>query len=163
LLAQWVRQVATAVDGLASVEVREREEDKFLVLQARFDGQHAEPIPSWMLSDGTLRLMALTLLSYAATDQDLDIYLIEEPENGLHPLAIQVAFESLSNPPSYSQILCATHSPIFLAQASLDQALVFRRAKEDYSIVRRSPELPELQEWSERVSLPGLFVTGVLA
>lgn len=163
LFAQWVRHVATAVDGLESVEVREREEDRFLVLQARFRGQHHEPVPSWMISDGTLRLMALTLLSYAATEEDLDIYLVEEPENGLHPLAIQVAFEALSKPPSGSQILCATHSPIFLAHASLDQALVFRRAKEGYAIVRRGPEIPELQEWAGRVSLPDLFVTGVLA
>jgi predicted ATPase len=163
LFAQWVQHVATAVDGLESVEVREREEDRFLVLQARFRGQHHEPVPSWMVSDGTLRLMALTLLSYAATEDDLDIYLIEEPENGLHPLAIQVAFEALSKPPSGSQILCATHSPIFLAHASLDQALVFRRSKEGYAIVRRGPEIPELQEWVGRVSLPDLFVTGVLA
>jgi hypothetical protein len=55
---------------------------------------------------------------------------------------------------------CATHSPIFLAQATLDQALVFRRAKEGFSIVRRGPEIPELAEWSDRVSLPDLFVTG---
>lgn len=163
LFGHWVLHVANAVDGLESVEVREREEDRFLVLQARFRGQHQEPVPSWMLSDGTLRLMALTLLSYAATEDDVDIYLIEEPENGLHPLAIQVAYESLSAPPPYSQILCATHSPIFLAHAALDQALVFRRAMEGFSIVRRGPEIPELEEWSDRVSLPDLFVTGVLA
>lgn len=151
LFGHWVRHVANAVDGLESVEVREREEDKFLVLQARFRGQHPEPIPSWMLSDGTLRLMALTLLSYAAAEEDSDIYLIEEPENGLHPLAIQVAYESLSNPPAYSQVLCATHSPIFLAHAALDQTLVFRRSKDGYSIVRRGPEIPELGEWADRV------------
>ena len=163
LFSQWVQHVAAAVEGLESVDVWEREEDKHLVLQARFKGQHEDPVPSWMLSDGTLRLMALTLLSYAATEEDAEIYLIEEPENGLHPLAIQLAFESLSNPSLYSQILCATHSPVFLAQASLDQALVFRRAREGYAIVRRGREIPELEAWSGRVSLPDLFVTGVLA
>ncbi len=144
LFSQWVKHIANAVEGLESVEVREREEDRFLVLQARFRGQHLEPVPSWMLSDGTLRLMALTLLSYAATEEDVDIYLIEEPENGLHPLAIQIAYESLAAPPASSQILCATHSPIFLAQATLDQTLVFRRSKAGDSIVRRGPEIPEL-------------------
>jgi predicted ATPase len=163
LFGQWVKHVANAVEGLKKVEVREREEDRFLVLQARFGGQHSEPVPSWMLSDGTLRLMALTLLSYAATEDDVNIYLIEEPENGLHPLAIQIAYEALASPPASSQILCATHSPIFLAQAKLDQTLVFRRSQEGFSIVRRGPEIPELVAWSDRVSLPDLFVTGVLA
>jgi energy-coupling factor transporter ATP-binding protein EcfA2 len=163
LFDQWVEHVAMAVDGLEAVEVREREEDKYLVLQARFRGQHSEPVPSWMLSDGTLRLMALTLLNYAAIENGLDVYLVEEPENGLHPLAIQVAFEALSRPPSHGQVLCATHSAIFLAYAPLEQSLVFRRAQDGYSIVRRGPEIPELREWTGRVSLPDLFVTGVLA
>lgn len=163
LFEQWVQHVAMAVDGLQAVEVREREEDKFLILQARFQGQHSEPVPSWMLSDGTLRLMALTLLSYAAIENGLDVYLIEEPENGLHPLAIQAAFEALSRPPAHGQVLCATHSPIFLAHTPLEQALVFRRAPEGYAIVRRGPEIPELKEWTGRVNLPDLFVTGVLA
>jgi predicted ATPase len=163
LFEQWVRHVALAVEGLESVDVREREEDRSLVLEATFKGRHLDPVPSWMLSDGTLRLMALTLLSYAATDNDLDVYLIEEPENGLHPLAIQVAYEALSQSPVQTQILCATHSPIVLAHVALDQALVFRRAAEGYSIVRRGPEIPELESWSGRVNLSDLFVTGVLA
>jgi energy-coupling factor transporter ATP-binding protein EcfA2 len=163
LFDQWVRHVGTAIEGLETIRVREREEDRHLVLEAMFKGQHREAVPSWLLSDGTLRLMALTLLSYAATEQDLDTYLIEEPENGLHPLAIQVVYETLSKPPVNAQILCATHSPIFLAQTDLQHALVFRRAPEGYAVVRRAPEIPELQAWAGRVALPDLFVTGVLA
>jgi energy-coupling factor transporter ATP-binding protein EcfA2 len=163
LFDQWVQHVATAIEGLEAIKVREREEDRHLVLEAWFRGQHREAVPSWLLSDGTLRLMALTLLSYAATEDDLDTYLIEEPENGLHPLAIQVVYETLSQPPSNAQVLCATHSPIFLAQADLEHALVFRRAAEGYAVVRRAPEIPELQAWAGRVILPDLFVTGVLA
>jgi hypothetical protein len=163
LFAHWVQHVAAAVEGLEKVEVWEREEDRYLALRVLFKGGHKQPVPSWMLSDGTLRLMALTLLSYSATPDDVDIYLIEEPENGLHPLAIQVAYEALSAPLPHSQVLCATHSPVFLAQASLDQALVFRRSPEGYAMIRRGAEIQELEEWSGRISLPDLFVTGILA
>lgn len=163
LFDQWVQHVAAAVEGLEAIRVREREEDRHLVLEAKFSGEHQQAVPSWLLSDGTLRVLALTLLSYAATEDDLDTYLIEEPENGLHPLAIQVVHETLSTPPANAQVLCATHSPIFLAQTDLEHALVFRRASEGYAIVRRAPELPELREWTGRVNLSDLFVTGVLA
>lgn len=163
LYGQWVRHVGLAVEGLRTVDVREREEDRFLVLETRFEGRHTEPVPSWMLSDGTLRLMALTLLSYAATENDWNVYLVEEPENGLHPLAIQAVYEALSRPASQTQVLCATHSPIFLAHAALEETLVFRRAKDGTAIVRRGSEIPDLQDWSGRVNLPDLFVTGVLA
>lgn len=163
LFNQWVRHVAVAIEGLEEIKVREREEDRHLILEAVFRGQHHEAVPSWLLSDGTLRVMALTLLSYAATEDDLDTYLIEEPENGLHPLAIQVVYETLSKPPLNAQVLSATHSPIFLAQTDLEHALVFRRAPGGYAIVRRAPEIPELQAWAGRVNLSDLFVTGVLA
>jgi len=163
LFDQWVRHIALAVEGLESVDVWERPEDRSLVLRVRFAGEHQEPVPAWMLSDGTLRLMALTLVSYAATEADQETYLIEEPENGLHPLAIQVVHETLSKPPAGSQVLCATHSPIFLAQTDLEHALVFRRAPQGYASVRRASEIPELKEWAGRVNLADLFVTGVLA
>jgi predicted ATPase len=163
LFGQWVRHVAVAVEGLEAVDVWERPEDRSLVLRVRFAGEHRDPVPSWMLSDGTLRLMALTLVSYAATEGDQETYLIEEPENGLHPLAIQVVHEALSRPPANVQVLCATHSPIFLAQADLEHVLVFRRSPEGSSIVRRASEIAELREWTGRVNLADLFVTGVLA
>ncbi len=65
-------------------------------------------VPSWLVSDGTLRLTALTLPAYLA---DLKgIYLIEEPENGIHPGAdCFTAFQSLSSMYE-AQILLATHS-----------------------------------------------------
>jgi predicted ATPase len=162
LFAQWVRHLATGVQGLTHVSVRERPEDRYLVLEATFEGSHLHPVPSWLLSDGTLRLMALTLLSFASKLSGGELYLIEEPENGLHPLAIQTVFDALSLSTG-AQILCATHSPIFLAQVKLEDALVFRRAPEGYAIVRRGPEVPELANWPGRTNLAALFATGVLS
>lgn len=163
LFDEWVAHLGTAIHGLSKVSVRERQEDKHLVLEAVFSGLHEQPVPSWLLSDGTLRLMALTLISYAAEPLRSEIYLIEEPENGLHPLAIHAAFEALSNPPNGMQILCATHSPIFLAQMHLRDVLVFRRSQQGFSIVRHGSEVPELRDWSGRSNLSELFATGVLS
>lgn len=163
LFEQWVAHLGTAIQGLAGVAVRERPEDKHLVLEATFAGRHNEPVPSWLLSDGTLRLMALTLISYAADPYSEEIYLIEEPENGLHPLAIQAAFDALKSPPEGMQILCATHSPVFLAHIHLRDVVVFRRSGEGYSIVRHGVEVPELRNWSGRSNLSELLATGVLS
>lgn len=163
LYRQWVAHLGTGVPGLTDVDVIERDEDKHLVLQASFHGTHEAPVPSWLLSDGTLRLMALTLLTFAATPDTQATYLVEEPENGLHPLAMQAVFDALSSPVGEVQILCATHSPVFLAQVELEQALVFRRAPEGYAVVRRGTEVPELQSWTSQRNLADLFVTGVLA
>ena len=39
-----------------------------------------------------------------------EIYLLEEPENGIHPLAVDCVFQSLRSVYG-SQVLIATHSP----------------------------------------------------
>jgi predicted ATPase len=163
LFSQWTGQIAGAVKGLNKVDVWERAEDKHLVLRAWFEGSHSDPVPSWMLSDGTLRLMALTVLSYAAVQEREEVYLVEEPENGLHPLAVQTMFEALSSPGTRQQWLCASHSPIFLANVELDQTVVFGRHSGGWSIVRRGREIPALSNWTGRVRLDEWLALGVLS
>jgi hypothetical protein len=116
-------------------------------------------VPSWAISDGTLRLLALTLLAYSdATD---NVFLIEEPENGIHPQAVETVFQSLSA--AYgSQILCATHSPVLLSLADPEQVLCFARTKEGVTDIVRSSEHPNLRDWRRTADLGTLFATGVL-
>jgi predicted ATPase len=163
LFEDWVAHVATGVPGLSAVDVWERDEDRSLVLRAYFHGDHAEPVPTWLLSDGTLRMMALSLLSYAASPGDRSLFLLEEPENGLHPLAIQTVYQALTSAPPGVQILCASHSPVMLSHVRLDEALVFRRTRDGSAIVRHRDEDPELAGWSGRANVADLFATGVLA
>lgn len=158
---QWVAHVADAIAGLSAVDTWERPEDKHVVLRAHFVGRHAQPIPSWLLSDGTLRLLALTLLAFAEVPGHAGVYLVEEPENGLHPLAIQSAFQALAQMHS-TQVFVATHSPVFLAQATMDQALVFQRGLHGATQIRRGAEVAALRDWKEHVNLADLFATGVL-
>ena len=162
VFAQWVSHVAGAVDGLEDIDLWERPEDKKLVLRARFAGAHHEPVPSWLLSDGTLRLLALSLLVYAGAEP-AGVALIEEPENGLHPLGMQAVHGALSQPTDGWQVLVATHSPVFLAQVALEQVLVFRRLEDGSSMIRRGTEVPELRTWRASASLADVFATGVLA
>jgi predicted ATPase len=160
--AQWVAHVASAVSGLVDIDIWIRPEDKKRVLRATFTGLHSEPVPSWLLSDGTLRLMVLTLLAYSETKQKPQILLIEEPENGLHPLAIQSVFEALSSMTS-SQVFVATHSPVFLASVELERALVFQRTSNGTARILRGKEVAELSNWRSTVQLTDVFATGVLS
>jgi predicted ATPase len=163
LFDDWVLHVSRVIQGLEVLNILERPEDKHRILRALFRGNPGNHIPSWHLSDGTLRLLALTLLSYSATEQSRGLYLIEEPENGLHPLAIQSVYQALSNPPGDLQVFCATHSPIFMANVRLEDVLVFRRGSEGESVVLRGPDVPELASWKEGANLADLFAAGVLS
>jgi predicted ATP-dependent endonuclease of OLD family len=89
------------------------------------------------------------------------IYLIEEPENGIHPRAIETVFQSLSS--AYdSQILCATHSPVILSLADPKQILCFARTPTGATDIVSGSDHPNLRDWQRGTDLGTLFATGVL-
>jgi predicted ATPase len=154
---RWVAHVRTALPDLVDIHTVEREDDRHRYLRIEYaSGLKA---PSWTVSDGTLRLLALTLIAYL--DGPPRVYLIEEPENGIHPQAVETVFQSLSS--AYgSQILCATHSPVVLSLAEPEQILCFARTDEGATDVVSGREHPNLREWKRTADLGTLFAAGVL-
>ncbi len=156
--AQWVRHVREALPDLEDISTREREEDRHRYLVLRYaNGLEA---PSWLVSDGSLRLLALSLLAYLP---DLSgIYLIEEPENGIHPRAVETVFQSLSSVYG-AQVLLATHSPVVASMAGLDQILCFARTADGATDLVAGTQHPRLREWKGSFDLGTLLAAGVLA
>jgi len=81
---RWLSHVRTALPDIKTIETIERPEDRHRYLQVVY--KNGLTVPSWVLSDGTLRLLALTLVAYLGQPA---IYMIEEPENGIHPQAVE--------------------------------------------------------------------------
>ncbi len=116
-------------------------------------------MPSWVISDGTLRLLAQTIIPYLSEKDK--IYMIEEPENGLHPLAIECIYQSLSSV-YQSQVFLATHSPAILNLARLKEILCFSKTESGSVDVIRGEDHPKLKDWQERVDIASLHAAGVL-
>jgi predicted ATPase len=157
LLKDWVSHLRTALPDLESVRTVERPDDKHRYLILRYAG--GLDVPSWMASDGTLRLMALTLPAYLPGLTG--VYLIEEPENGLHPRAVETMFQSLSSVYN-AQILLATHSPVILSLVDPANVLCFAKTAEGATDIVNGKEHPALREWRGEVNLSDLFAGGVL-
>lgn len=153
----WLAHVRTALPDLRSVETVDRPEDRHRYLRIGYETGHKAP--SWTVSDGTLRLLALTLVAYL--DPPGRIYLIEEPENGIHPQAVECVFQALSS--VYEcQVLCASHSPVILSMAEPEQLLCFARTADGATDVVRGDRHPMLDEWKREADLGTLFAAGVL-
>jgi predicted ATPase len=112
-----------------------------------------------MASDGTLRLLALTLPAYL--DDLKGIYLIEEPENGIHPRAVETMYQSLSSV-YQSQILMASHSPVVLSSAKPADVLCFAKNSEGATDIVPGDKHPKLRDWHGEVNFGTLFASGVL-
>jgi predicted ATPase len=155
--AQWLAHLQESLPEFRSFSTVLREEDRHRYLTARATEDMA--LPSWVLSDGTLRMLALTLLAYV---EDLSgSYLIEEPENGIHPKAMESAFQSLSSVYD-AQILCATHSPVLLSLANPAQLLCFAKTAGGETDVIQGDQHPVLRDWQRKIDLETLFASGVL-
>lgn len=155
--AQWLAHLQEALPEFRSFSTVLREEDRHRYLTARSTEDVA--LPSWVLSDGTLRMLALTLLAYV---EDLSgSYLIEEPENGIHPKAMESVFQSLSSVYD-AQILCATHSPVLLSLAKPAQLLCFAKTEDGRTDVIQGDQHPVLRDWQSSIDLETLFASGVL-
>lgn len=153
----WISHVRSALPDLETVWTVERPDDKHRYLILRYQG--GLDIPSWVASDGTLRLLALTLPAYLPDFKG--IYLIEEPENGIHPSAVEAVFQSLSSVYD-AQILLATHSPVILSLAGAKNVLCFGRTAQGATDIVSGDQHPALIDWKGEVNLSELFAAGVL-
>lgn len=154
---RWIEHVRTALTDVKTITTVERPEDRNRYLVIEYDtGLRA---PSWVVSDGTLRMLALTLLAFLP-DAD-GVYLIEEPENGVHPRAVETVYQSLASV-YQAQVLCASHSPIVLSMAKPADVLCFARDEQGASDIVRGSEHPRLRDWQGTLDLGTLFAAGVL-
>jgi hypothetical protein len=153
----WQEHVKTALSNIDAIEVIEREEDLHCYFRIRYRGGYV--VTTSGLSEGTLRVLSLTILPYLV---DLPaIVFLEEPETGIHPQAIEAILQSLSS--AYeSQMLISSHSPIVLANASLSQVICARLDPGGAASMISGREHPQLKEWKGRIDLGALLATGVL-
>lgn len=153
---QWIAHLRTAFPDLEGIDTIERPEDRHRYLVLQYEGGFK--VPSWMASDGTLRMLALTLPAYL--EDFKGIYLVEEPENGIHPRAIETMFQSLSSVYN-AQVLAATHSPVVLSVVEPEQVLCFSKTPEGATEIVRGSEHPALRAWKGETNLGVLFAAGV--
>ena len=153
----WIAHIQTALPDIEDIRVVTREDDKHSYLKIKYNS--GLDVPSWVASDGTLRLLALTLPAYLPGLTG--VFLIEEPENGIHPRAVETVFQSLSSVYD-AQVLLATHSPVVLSVASPDNVLCFDKTTDGATDIIRGSEHPALKDWRHEIDLGTLFAGGVL-
>lgn len=156
-LERWLAHLKTALPDITDIEIIERPEDRHKYIRVHYS--NGGKIPSWLVSDGTLRLFALTIIAYLP---DLrSIFLIEEPENGIHPKAIETVYQSLSSVYE-SQILLASHSPIILSMVQSRDVLCFAKTREGITDIVSGADHPKLKNWKGSINLSDLFAGGIL-
>ncbi len=119
-------------------------------------------VPSWLLSTGTLRILAL--LAILRHPNPPPLIVIEEIENGLDPRTIHLLVNEIRNvvESGTSQIIITTHSPYLLDLLSLSHIVMVERDSQGQPTFTRPANQKSLQEWTEQFSLGKLYTMGRL-
>jgi predicted ATPase len=141
------RDLANLVPDLTGIELkRDQVHNEYTIWANYMDGRS---FSSRVLSDGTLRLLALTILRN--DPQFRGILCIEEPENGVNPMYLKEIGRLLrkmatdfSDPEQVDeplrQVLITTHSPTLISQPEVINALLFA-----YTVTQIEPQKYGLQ------------------
>ena len=146
---QFVLPYAGGLEPILSSEL-----ERAVYLQMT-EGQ--KKIPGWMLSQGTMRVLAL--LALFRHPEPPPLIVIEEIENGLDPRTIHLIIEELRNvvESGQSQVIVTTHSPYLLDLLPLEYMLLVERV-DGQPTFTRPVEREEVVEWAKKFS-PGRLYT----
>ncbi len=119
-------------------------------------------VPGWLLSTGTLRIVAL--LALLRHPEPPPLIVIEEIENGLDPNSVHLIIEEIRTAveSGRTQVIMTTHSPYLLNLLSLSHIVLVERVNGQPTFTRPG-EQEVLQQWAKRFGLGDLYTTGRLS
>jgi predicted ATPase len=120
-------------------------------------------VPGWMLSTGTLRLLALLALLRHPNPPPLIV--VEEIENGLDPRSIHLIVEEIRNAVlnGTTQVIVTTHSPYLLDLLTLDHLVLVERDAHGQPRFRRPADDAALTNWAQDFAPGKLYTMGSLS
>jgi predicted ATPase len=132
----------------------------FFRMVEQFDHHHVK-LPSWVLSGGTLRLLAI--LAALRHPIPPPVLFIEELENGLDPRALGFLVEEIryATEAGTTQVIATTHSPYLLDKLSLEHIVTVEREGGGPPVFRRPAENEHLKQWADRFAPGSLYTMGL--
>jgi predicted ATPase len=114
------------------------------------------------LSDGTLRFIALATLLLHPRQYRPSIILVDEPELGLHPMAITILASLVRAASETTQVILSTQSPLFLDHFEPDDVLVADRVEGSTHLTRLTKAGRPLSPFRRSASTPAELKSEIL-
>jgi predicted ATPase len=116
-------------------------------------------IPSWAMSDGTLRFLGQ--LAALFSPDPLALACFEEPENCIHPGLLQLVVDVFKSASRKTQILVTTHSPEFLNFLAPENLMIVEK-KDGKTQCREAKDVAGVKEALKTLGLGELWYSGHL-
>ncbi len=113
-----------------------------------------------LVSDGTLRAMAIISLLLQPEANLPPVIILDEPELGLHPYAINIVTGLLKSVSTFAQVIIATQSTTVIDCFDPDEIIVVDRPGRESVFTRLDPE--KLKDWLDEYSMAELWEKNVI-
>lgn len=113
-------------------------------------------------SDGSIRFIALATLLLQPERTMPSVIIIDEPELGLHPYAIEQLAEMIKDAALHVQIIVATQSPALIDNFKLEDITIVERDDDNQCTVARKLKEPDFSEWLKDYTISDLWNKNVL-
>lgn len=119
-------------------------------------------VPGWLLSTGTLRMLAL--LALLRHPKPPPLIVVEEIENGLDPRSIHLIVEEIRSAvlSGMTQVIVTTHSPYLLDLLTLEHLVVVERDAQGHPCFVRPSDHDNLRLWAQEFAPGKLYTMGNL-
>ena len=137
------------------VDFVNRDDDGYIQLEWFEKGNLDTPFKAHVLSDGTLRFMCLTTLLLQPFELMNDTIIIDEPELGLHPYALNILASLIKRAAEQKQLIVSTQSAELIDYFSANDIIVVDKIDNESKFKRLEEE--ELKIWLEDYTLSELW------
>ncbi len=125
------------------------------------ESYNKKEFPSYMLSDGTVNILAILIALYFQDNND--IIVLEEPERNIHPKLLSALVNILSDVSQKKQIFVTTHNPFIVKEAKLEDVILVSRDNNGISEISKPIEDTRIKKFLENdLGIEELFVDGIL-
>lgn len=141
------------------IETREIQPTMYLKMLEKVGDRPIE-IPGWLISTGTIRILAL--LAVLRNPDPPPLIVVEEIENGLDPRTLHMVLDEIRSAVQggRSQVILTTHSPYLLDLLPLQTLVLVERENGGDPVFRRPSDDEEVRKWAEKFAPGQLYTAG---
>ncbi len=156
-----IREVFPRFDDFVLEPTSLNNSDNYVLLNWKENGSDVVFGPH-MLSDGTIRFVALVTLLLQPENMLPGVIILDEPEMGLHPFAIKILADLIYQVSDKVQIIVATQSVELLNHFDCDDILITEYDERLKSSLIRRLDKEKLRAWLEEYTIGELWDKNIL-
>ena len=141
------------------LEPRGSENEKKILLKW-LHRDHEEPFSANQLSDGTARFICMATLFLQPLKLRPKSIVLDEPELGLHPAALEVLAELVKSASKENQVICSTQSVTFANQFEANDFIVVDQ--ENGSSTFKRVDREALKDWLEEYAMGDIWTKNII-